>query len=385
MFSKRALEIQPFTVMEILSRAKKLEEDGEKVIHLEIGEPDFPTPGEVVEEACRAMREGDTHYTDSRGVPELREAISKHLKESISTNINHQREILITGGVSQGLEYVLASLVDPGDQVIIQDPGYPCYPNFIRFFDGIPVPVPGDRDHNPDLEKLKERINRKTKAILITTPNNPTGTYFDRKTLRGLADIAEDNHIWLISDEIYSGLTYDAPRSPSVLEMDCECYAMLDGFSKLYAMTGWRLGYTVAPEVLTEQMLKLQQNFFISPSSFAQRAGVVALAQKERIKAMKAEFDRRRRFILKRIEEIPEMEVNEPKGAYYVFPDLTGVTKKSTLLANHLLENAKVAVTPGVAFGARGEGHIRISYANSMENLEEGMARIENAIKDYEE
>ena len=381
MFSSRVLEIEPFLVMEILAEAQRLQKQGEKVIHLEIGEPDFPTPAPVVEEACRAMRSGETHYTDARGIAELREAIARHLKQSTGAEVDPSAEVLVTGGVSMALHFVLASILEPGDEVIITDPGYPCYPNFIRFFGAKPVSLNLREDYSLDTEALNEMVGRNTRAVLINTPSNPTGMYLSREELREVCEIAADAGAWVISDEIYSGLTYDAERSPSVLETGYERAVMLDGFSKLYAMTGWRLGYVAAPAELVEQILKLQQNFYISPSSFAQRAALVALSLREEVEAMKAEFNRRRKFVFERLRRIPGFRVHEPRAAYYVFPDVSEVAPDSSALARHLLEDAKVAVTPGIAFGKRGEGHIRISYAASMQDLEEAMERIEAAVE----
>jgi aspartate aminotransferase len=383
MFSRRVLQIEPFQVMEILAKAQRLERQGERVIHLEIGEPDFPTPKKVVEEAYRAMQRGDTHYTDARGIRELREAISEHISETLGVEVDPSQEVLVTGGVSLALQFVLASLLEPGDEVLITDPSYPCYPNFIRFFDAKPVSVNLRSDYSLDLEELKEKLCRRTKAILINTPANPTGTYLTMEELRALCEVASEAEAWVISDEIYSGLVYNAERSPSILEANYERSVMLDGFSKLYAMTGWRLGYVVAPEQLIAQVLKLQQNFYISPSSFAQRAAVVALSLRDEVKAMKAEFNRRRQYIIKRLKDIPGFEVHEPKAAYYVFPDVSEISIDSSALAEYILDTAKVAVTPGAAFGRRGEGHIRISYAASLENIAEAMDRIEKALENY--
>ncbi|WP_456475753.1 pyridoxal phosphate-dependent aminotransferase [Candidatus Pyrohabitans sp.] len=383
MFSRRVLQVEPFEVMEILAKAQHLEKQGERVIHLEIGEPDFPTPKRVVAAACRAMEEGETHYTDAQGTPELRQAIAGHLNETLGVEVDPSREVIVTGGVSLALQFILAALLEPGDEVLITDPTYPCYSNFIRFFDARPVAVPLAEDYSLDIEALKEKAGRRTRAILINTPANPTGMYLDREELRALCEVASDAGVWVISDEIYSGLTYDAERSPGILETGYGRCVMLDGFSKLYAMTGWRLGYVVAPEQLIAQVLKLQQNFYISPSSFAQRAAVVALSLRDEVRAMKAEFAKRRRYILERLKNIQGFRVHEPKAAYYVFPDVSGISRDSSALAEYLLSTAKVATTPGTAFGRRGEGHLRISYASSMDNIAEGMDRIERALAEY--
>ncbi|NOZ58719.1 MAG: pyridoxal phosphate-dependent aminotransferase [Euryarchaeota archaeon] len=386
MFSARVLEIEPFQVMEILAEAQRLERLGEKVVHLEIGEPDFPTPERVVEEACRAMRRGDTHYTDARGRRELRAAIAGHLRDTLGVEVDPSREVLVTGGVSLGLQFVLASLLEPGDEVLVPDPGYPCYPNFVRFFGAKPVGVALEEDGSLSLEGLQEKLGRRTKAVLLNTPANPTGTYLSGEELRAVCELASEAGAWVVSDEIYSGLIYDGERSPSVLETGYERCVMLDGFSKLYAMTGWRLGYLVAPSELTAQVLKLQQNFYISPSSFAQRAAVVALSLRAELEAMKREFDRRRRYVVERLRRMRGVRlVHEPRAAYYAFPDVSEISRDSARLARYLLRSAGVAVTPGSAFGTRGEGHLRISYAASFEAIAEGMDRMEAVLEEYPE
>ncbi|WP_457555747.1 pyridoxal phosphate-dependent aminotransferase [Candidatus Pyrohabitans sp.] len=383
-FPGRVLKIGAFEVMEILAEAQRMERRGERVIHLEIGEPDFPTPARVVEEACRAMRQGDTHYTDARGTRELRCAIAEHLSTTLGVDADPSREVLVTGGVSLGLLFVLASLLEPGDEVLITDPGYPCYPNFIRFFGARPVRLRLQRDGSLCLEELKERLGGRTRAVLINTPANPTGTYLTEKELRAVCELASEVKAWVISDEIYSGLTYDGERSPSVLQTGYERAVMLDGFSKLYAMTGWRLGYLVAPGQLAVQVLKLQQNFYISPSSFAQRAAIAALSLREEVEEMKRQFDRRRRYLIARLMSMDGFRLtHEPKAAYYAFPDVSEISRDSAKLARYLLHSAGVAVTPGAAFGEAGEGHVRISYAASLESIAEGMDRIEAAVESW--
>ncbi|MEE8167886.1 MAG: pyridoxal phosphate-dependent aminotransferase [Candidatus Hydrothermarchaeales archaeon] len=383
MTSRRVAGVKPFQVMEILARAQRMEREGKRVIHFEIGEPDFVTPQRIRESAVQAINRGFTHYTESAGLLKLREALASHL-EFTGRRFDSNSEIIVTGGVSQALFFALASLLDPGDEVIMTDPHYPCYPNFVCFLDAKPVYTSLTDDFKLDMEDLKEKISSRTKAILVNTPSNPTGMFLELKELRELAEIAEDSNSYVLSDEIYSGLVYDGRhRSPSILETGYDKVVMLDGFSKLYSMTGWRVGYVVCEPELAAEVLKLQQNFYISPSSFVQHAAVTALECRDEVRAMLDEFARRREYIVGRLQEMEGFKVKEPNAAYYIFPDVKAISEDSTKLSSYLLKEARVAVTPGIAFGRRGEGHLRFSYATSIENIKEGMNRIEKALKKF--
>lgn len=372
-------KIEPFEVMEILARAKELERAGEDVIHLEIGEPDFDIPKKAKLESIKAIKEGFTHYTESKGMPELREAIAEYLSSNLDLHISSDK-VLITGGVSLGLLYSLSTILDKGDNVIVPDPSYPCYPNIIRFVGGRVKTVGLEEDFSLNIEKLKENIDGKTKAIILNTPSNPTGTYLSSRELKGITEIAEDSDIYVISDEIYSGLVYDRKRSPSILEQNYEKVIMLDGFSKLYAMTGMRIGYAVSTTEIIEDMDKIQQNLYICPSSISQRAALASLECERDVEYMKRKFNERRKLVYRKLKKINGVKVIEPKGAYYIFPDIRKICTDSNKFAEKLLEKEKVAVTPGKAFGKNGEGHIRISYSTSIEKLEDGLNRIENFI-----
>lgn len=373
-------EIKPFEVMEILARAQELEKLGEKVIHLEIGEPDFDTPEKIKNAAISAIREGFTHYTNSQGIEELREKLSEHLNAILGVD-TLPSEIIITGGVSQALLFALQTIADRGDEIIITDPTYPCYPNFIRIVGGKIKRVElKEKNYSLNIDKLSELISKKTRGILLNSPLNPTGTYLTEKELKAIVEIAEDYNSYIICDEIYSGLVYDRERSPSILQQSYDKAIMLDGFSKLYAMTGWRIGYAVANKNIIGGMTKLQQNFYICPNSIAQKAAIVALECKKEVEEMKKEFDKRRRFVFNKLCKIEGIKVSEPRGAYYIFPDISSFYQDSHSFAKMLLEKAKVALTPGSAFGRSGEGHIRISYANSLEALKEGIERLEEFI-----
>ena len=373
-------EIKPFEVMEILARAQELEKLGEKVIHLEIGEPDFDTPEKIKNAAISAIKEGFTHYTNSQGIEELREKLSEHLNAILGVDALPS-EIIITGGVSQALLFALQTIVNRGDEIIITDPTYPCYPNFIKIVGGKIKRVElKEKNYSFNINKLSELISKKTRGILLNSPLNPTGTYLTEKELKAIVEIAEDYNSYIICDEIYSGLVYNRERSPSILQQSYDKAIMLDGFSKLYAMTGWRIGYAVANKNIIGGMTKLQQNFYICPSSIAQKAAIVALECKKEVEEMKKEFNKRRKFVFNKLCKIEGIKVSEPRGAYYIFPDISSFSQDSHSFAKMLLEKAKVALTPGSAFGRSGEGHIRISYANSLEALKEGIERLEEFI-----
>ncbi|MBI4344378.1 MAG: pyridoxal phosphate-dependent aminotransferase [Euryarchaeota archaeon] len=367
--------------MEVLAKAQAMERAGERVVHLEIGEPDFETPGPAVEEAVKAIREGHTRYTDSMGLAELRGAIATNLRGLCGVDIDPGAEIAVTSGVSGGLFLALASVLDPGDEVVLADPTYPCYQNFIRFLDGAPRMVPlVEEGFGLDIDRLQEALTPKSRAILLNSPSNPTGMLLEKKELRAITEITGERGIYVLVDEIYSSLVYDRKRAPSILETGYEGAIMLDGFSKLYAMTGWRLGYMAAGAEVIEAVRRLQQNFYICPSSIAQKAAIAALQCRREAEAMVREFDRRRRFVAERLRGMGGLRVREPLGAYYVFPDVSAISRDSFALASRLLEEAKVAVVPGRAFGEMGEGHLRFSYAASIEALEEGLDRVEKAI-----
>lgn len=374
-------EIKPFEVMEILARAQELEKLGEKVIHLEIGEPDFDTPEKIRNAAISAIKEGFTHYTNSQGIEELREKLAEHLNAMLGVD-TLTSEIIITGGVSPALLFALQTIVDRGDEIIITDPTYPCYPNFIKIVGGKikRVELNKEKNYSFNIDKLSELISKKTGGILLNSPLNPTGTYLNEKELKAIVEIAEDYNSYIICDEIYSGLVYDRERSPSILQQGYDKAIMLDGFSKLYAMTGWRIGYAIANKDIIRGMTKLQQNFYICPSSIAQKAAIAALECKKEVEEMKKEFDKRRRFVFNKLCKIEGIKVSEPKGAYYIFPDISSFSQDSHSFAKMLLEKTKVALTPGSAFGRSGEGHIRISYANSLEALKEGIERLKEFI-----
>jgi len=376
--SLRAREIPPFIVMDVLEKAKEMEREGRHIIHLEIGEPDFDTPRAVKDAAMKAIAQGDTHYTPSLGIPELREAIAEHYHKRYGVDVSPDR-IMVTSGTSPAMLLVFQALLNPGDEVLMADPHYACYPNFVRAVDGVPVGIPVFEADGFRLgaELVREYLSPKTRAILINSPSNPTGTLQTAEDLAALAGVGP----YVVSDEIYHGLVYEG-REHSILEFTDRAF-VVNGFSKLYAMTGWRLGYVIMPPAMVRPMQKLQQNLFICASSFAQRAAVSALREcREDAAQMVRTYDERRRFMLRRLSEIGFRLSVPPTGAFYVFadarrvPGLADRAGDSYRLAFDLLDKAGVAVAPGIDFGTHGEGHLRFSYANSIENIEEGMRRL---------
>jgi len=370
--SRRAREITPFLVMDILERAKELERQGEHVIHLEIGEPDFPTPGVVKEAAYRAMAAGETQYTHSQGLLELREALSRHYLEKYGVTVQPER-FIITSGTSPAMVLIFAALLDPGDEVVLSDPHYACYPNFLRLVDARPryIRVLEEEGFQFRPEELKAHLTARTKAIIINSPANPTGTLLSPERLAQIAEFSP----YIVSDEIYHGLVYEG-KEHSILEYTDRAF-VINGFSKLYAMTGWRLGYLIAPLDFVRPIQKLMQNFFISANPFVQRAGIAALTQAgPEVARMLATYDERRRFLLAGLKRLGFHIPAPPTGAFYIFVNARHLSSDSYALAFDILEKAKVGVTPGIDFGAGGEGYLRFSYANSLTNLAEALGRL---------
>lgn len=377
MIAKRAEEIAPFIVMEVLERARAMEHQGIDVIHLEVGEPDFDLSPAVRSAVCRALDSGRTHYTHSLGDVDLREAICEHYLKTYGVSFGPER-VVVTSGTSPAMMLIFSALLEQGDEVIISDPGYACYPNFINFLGGRPAAVPVyERDgfqYRPDA--IAERITERTRAVLINSPSNPTGNLLSESTMRAIAGLPP----CVISDEIYHGLVYEG-KEHSILEFTDQAI-VLNGFSKLYAMTGLRLGYLIAPEEFIRPIQKMQQNFFICASSLAQRAGIAALRECEAdVAKMKKIYNERRRFMIRRLKELGFGITVEPTGAFYVFANARHISGDSYRLAFDILERAHVGVTPGVDFGPNGEGYLRFSYANSLEKIAAGLDRIERYLE----
>ncbi len=371
--SRKSEQIPPFLVMDVLERAMEMSEDGEDVIHLEVGEPDFDTADNIIQAGLDAMRAGKTHYTPSIGIPELRRAIARHYLQTYGVEVDH-REVVITSGSSPAIFLVLSALLDTGSEIILSDPHYSCYPNFIRFLDGVPVfvPAPAEEGFQMNPDDVEKAITDKTRAILINSPSNPTGTVMEPDRMKRLAQLG----LPIISDEIYHGLVYEG-RERSILEFTRNAF-VVNGFSKLYAMTGWRLGYLIAVPSHLRPIQKMTQNFFISPADFVQWAGIEALTNSgDHVRKMKEIFNQRRLATISRLKEIGFGIQVDPTAAFYVLADARRFSSDSYKFAFDILEDARVGVAPGIDFGSNAEGFIRFSYTNSIENINIGLDRIE--------
>ena len=377
MIAKRAQEIEPFIVMEVMERAQQLEAQGEHLIHLEVGEPDFATPACIQEAMAKAVKDGMTGYTHSLGILPLREAIAEHYHARYGVQVSPDR-ILVTSGTSPAMWMVFSALLEAGDEVIVSDPHYACYPNFIKFCGGTLacVDVAEEDGFQFRPEAVRARIGSRTKALLINSPANPTGTLLSAERMAALATLGP----LVLSDEIYHGLAYEG-REHSILEFTDRA-VVFNGFSKAFAMTGWRLGYIIVPPDLIRPLQKMHQNFFISANAFVQAAGIAAL--KEALpdsERMRREYDRRRQFIVPGLRALGFGLASEPNGAFYAFANAKRFGADSYALAFEILERAKVCVAPGVGFGRNGEGYLRFSYASSMENIEEALRRLKGFLE----
>ncbi len=375
---QRVKRITPFLVMDVLERAQQLESQGRRIIHMEIGEPDLDTP-ECVKQACaRALEQGRTHYTHSLGVLELREAICEHYQKRYSVQV-HPDQVLVASGTSAAMLLLFSALLKEGDKVLLSDPCYACYPNFIQFAGAEPVRVPTPEEDGFQFraKAIRERMDPKTRAVVINSPANPTGAVLAPERMRRIAELG----LHVVSDEIYHGLVYEGLEH-SMLEFTRDCF-VLNGFSKLYAMTGFRLGYLIMPPRFTRPLQCMAQNFFICANAMAQWAGVAALREAgPDVLRMRAVYDERRLALLQGLERIGLPARSHPTGAFYILVNASHLDTDSVRLAFDILDKAGVAVTPGVDFGPGGEGFLRFSYANSLENIEEGVARLGAYLED---
>jgi (5-formylfuran-3-yl)methyl phosphate transaminase len=375
-FARRIQEIEPFLAVEVAERAQELERSGIDVVHLEFGEPDFEAPPVVRDALERAIKDGRTRYAHSLGILPLREAIAEHYAGTYGVTISPD-QILVTAGTSPAMLLLFGHLLDAGDEVVLSNPYYACYPNFIRYAEGRPVYVDVTESdgfqYRP--EAIRGRLGPRTRAIVINSPANPTGAVLSAERIAAIAELSRGNGPFIVSDEIYHGLSYGG-RDRTVLEFTDRAF-VLNGFSKAYAMTGWRLGWVVGPREHIRALQTLYGNFFISTNEFVQWAGVAALREAgDDSRRFRAIFDDRRRAMIAGLRSIGLGVGAEPTGAFYVLANARHVSADSVNLAREILESSHVAVTPGAAFGTNAEGYLRFSYASSLERIQEGLSRL---------
>ena len=371
------------TAFEVLARARELEAQGKHVVHLEIGEPDFDTPQHIVDAGVAALKDGFTHYGPSAGLPEVRQVIIDEVNRTRGLNLG-PHHVVVTPGAKPILFFTALAAIETGDEVIYPDPGFPIYESVISFVGANPVAIPlrESNDFQMDIDELKRLITPRTKMIIINSPGNPTGGVLSHDQLAAIAELAVKHDLWVLSDEIYGRIVYE-DQHESITQFDglVERTIILDGLSKAYAMTGWRLGYGVMPNDLAFLVSRLMTNSNSCTASFSQRAIIAALQGTQKpTDDMVAEFRRRRDMLVAELNSIPGFSCRNPRGAFYAFPNITGTGRKSRELAEKLLEDAGVAVLSGTAFGEHGEGYLRLSYANSPENLREAVRRIREYI-----
>jgi aspartate/methionine/tyrosine aminotransferase len=377
MFAKRTQDVEPFLAMEVMERGMAMTRAGSSIVQLGVGEPDFDAPPAAVQAAVDSLLSGETHYTDSRGVFDLREAIARDCERRRGVAVDPD-QVVVTSGTSPAILLCLNLFVDSGDEVILATPHYPCYPNMIAVCGGKPVLVPtGPADGFViDVAKVRAAVTPRTRAILLASPANPTGAVQPREVVQGLSELG----IPILSDEIYDGLTYDGAQVTSPLAFTEDCY-VLDGFSKRYAMTGFRLGYLIAPKIAMRPLQSLMQSFFISTSEFVQHAGIAALAHgAEHVEHMRQEYAIRRRVLIDGLRDMGLSIPIDPPGAFYVLVDMRHLGRDSLTLCFDLLDKARVALGPGRDFGEAAEGFVRFSFATSREQIEEALRRLARVI-----
>ena len=383
--AKRMSRLGTETAFEVLAKAQKLEAQGKNVIHLEIGEPDFDTPENIVSAGQNALSNGFTSYNPSPGYGDLRDVIAKDISTSRGIKVSGEN-VIVTPGGKPIMFFVMLALIENGDEVLYPNPGFPIYESMIEFCGGTAVPMQlhGDRDFNIDISEVRNQITSKTKLMIINSPNNPCGSILGDSELEELANIAKENNILVLSDEIYSRFLFEGDHKSITTFPDMLSRTIvLDGLSKTYAMTGWRIGYGVFPDNLIEPISRLVTNSVSCTASFTQQAAIEAISgSQKKPNLMVDEFKRRRNIIVDGLNSIPGFNCAMPKGAFYAFPDISGTGFSSGVLANKLLEDAGVALLAGECFGKYGEGFLRISFANSEKNLNEALSRIEKFIKE---
>jgi aspartate/methionine/tyrosine aminotransferase len=367
-------------------KARAMESKGEKLIHFELGEPDFDTPVNIKEAAKKALDQGATHYTTNAGLIELRQAIAEKLKRDNSITADPASQICVTVGSQEAAFLVIMCTIEPGDEVLIPEPGYYTYRNCVQMAGGTPISVPSMKENDFRLASvdLEKKLTPQTKMVVINSPCNPTGSIMTKNDLAEIDQLAIKHDFMILSDEIYEKIIYDGEKhySPAALSKEPDRVITVNGFSKAYAMTGWRIGYLVANKELTAQCVKLQQSAVASATTFAQKGAVEALkGTQEPMQKMLNEFSKRRDVIIEGLNDVKGFSVAKPKGAFYAFVDVKKLKKPSVEVSDFLLSEAKVVTTPGAAFGQSGEGYVRISYANSIENIKAGVAGIKKVIE----
>ena len=376
--ARRMNDIAPFHVMELLTRARQLEAEGRSIVHMEVGEPDFPTPPQVIEAASAFIRGGKVFYTPALGIPALREAIARFYAERYGVKIAPER-IAVTAGSSGALLLALAALLDPGDEVLLPDPGYPCNRHFVRTLEGVPraLPVGAETDYQPTADQVARHWTGRSKALLVASPANPTGTMISPNAMSALADGVAGRGGALLVDEIYHGLTYGCDAA-TALSLSDEIF-VINSFSKYFGMTGWRLGWLVVPPRFVRDIEKLAQNLFISPSTPAQHAALAAFLPETiaLLEERRGEFAARRDYLLPTLRRLGFRIAAEPRGAFYLYADCSELAPDSEPFARALIEQAGVAITPGLDFGQNApQRHVRFAYTVAREKLEEGVARL---------
>ena len=379
------LDLGTETAFEVLAKARALEAQGQEIIHLEIGEPDFDTPRHVVEAGIEALRGGFTHYGPTPGLPELREAIARNSREVRGVDAG-PAQVVVTPGAKPIMFYVILALAEPGVEVIYPNPGFPIYESMIRFSGATPVPMQllEDTNYHPDLHDLARRITRRTRLIILNSPQNPCGSVLSRSELQTIADLVQERPgLYVLADEIYKDILYTGEHHsiasfPGMMERTI----ILDGFSKSYAMTGWRLGYGIMPQELVPHVTRLAVNSVSCAASFSQRAAIAALeGPQDEVVAMVTEFNHRRRLITDGLRSIPGVNCPEPEGAFYAFPSIKGTGLSSSEFEERAMSEAGVALLSGTAFGEFGEGYVRLSYANSQDNIKKALQQLDSFVR----
>jgi aspartate/methionine/tyrosine aminotransferase len=383
-FAKRMNLLGTETAFEVMARAKALEAQGKKIIHLQIGEPDFTTPKHIIEAGVAALRDGQTHYSPAAGIKPLREAIVEEVyaRRGVRPQVE---QVIVTPGAKPILFFVIFACIEAGDEVIYPNPGFPIYESVINFVGGTPVPLPlwEENDFRFDPDEFRSLVTDRTRLIIINSPQNPTGGILTQKDVEVVAEVAKEKNIWVLSDEVYKNIIYEGKHASiySLPELQ-DNTILLDGFSKTYAMTGWRLGFGVMREDLAKHVERLMINSNSCTATFSQFAAIEALkGPTQEVDAMVKDFRKRRFLFVYGLNDIPGISCKLPQGSFYVFPNVKKIKMTSQELENYLLNQAGVALLSGTAFGKYGEGYLRISYANSIENIQKGLERIREALK----